>query len=88
MSHFSQNSDDSGKLQLFIDPQTKTLLRRSLEETYEIAKIVSWIRHLNPTKVALQFSDQLLGDGPSVALKLKEICKIQLFILADMSHGR
>lgn len=86
---FSASGDEAAQRQLNYEFKSTQHIKGSIEEIYEINRIVSWINSLKVGKVALQFPDELLADGPDVALKIEQANnQIQVCILADTSYGR
>lgn len=66
----------------------RTLSESVLEDVYELERVISWIKGLLVSKVALQFPDQLLKDAPEIALKVGNASKSEISILGDTSYGR
>lgn len=60
----------------------------TLEEIYDISRIILWIKELDVKKIALQFPDELLNDAPDVALKIELSSNIEVHILGDTTYGR
>lgn len=86
---FSASGDEAAQRQVNCDFKAIQPVKENLEEIYEINRIVSWITNLKVGKIALQFPDELLADGPDVALKIEQANnKVQVCILADTSYGR
>lgn len=59
----------------------------TLEEIYDISRIILWIKELDVKKIALQFPDELLNDAPDVALKIELSSNIEVHILGDTTYG-
>ncbi|KAI9559350.1 hypothetical protein GHT06_016139 [Daphnia sinensis] len=59
----------------------------TLEEIYDINRIILWIKELDIKKIALQFPDELLNDAPDVALKIELASNIEVHILGDTTYG-
>ncbi|CAG9770189.1 unnamed protein product [Ceutorhynchus assimilis] len=57
-----------------------------IEEVYDIAKCVGWIRENGFQKVCLQFPDHLLPDSSEIALRLQNILGETVYILGDTAY--
>ena len=83
------NKNQKGSISVVSNKCNQSNMNDSCRITdYEIPKIVSWISCLGIKKVALQFPDELLVDGPDVALKIGYSCDVQVYIIGDTSYGR
>ena len=61
---------------------------QQLIDKYNLTKCIEWINENNFKRTCLQFPNDLLNDGTSIALYLQKTFDRTFYILGDTSYGR
>lgn len=71
----------------FNSPETE-ISEDELVKKYQLAECLKWIVDNNYEKTCLQFPEELLNDGTSVALYMQKKLNKTVYILGDTCYGR